>query len=132
MKKFLIFLFLFQCLNGISQGLSKEHITELNSLNLKTNTLNLYDSNIQLKLNEILTLERERERKKTKGLIYLSASVLFMASGIIASNSEKDLVEAGGIANIVTGGIIGGISIGMFSSSKKKEKKRDELIKLFE
>ena len=55
-----------------------------------------------------------------------------MASGIIASNSEKDLVEAGGIANIVTGGIIGGISIGMFSSSKKKEKKRDELIKLFE
>ena len=65
MKKFLIFLFLFQCLNGISQGLSKEHITELNSLNLKTNTLNLYDSNIQLKLNEILTLERERERKKT-------------------------------------------------------------------
>ena len=85
-----------------------------------------------MKLNEILTLERERKRKKKKGIIYLSASVLFMASGIIASNSEKDLVEAGGIANIVTGGIIGGISIGMFSSSKKKEKKRDELIKLFE
>jgi|TARA_B110001469_G_scaffold62308_1_gene59769 hypothetical protein len=132
MKKKLIFLFLFQCLNGISQDLSKEHISELNSLNLKTDKLNLYDSNIQLKLNEILTLERERKRKKKKGIIYLSASVLFMASGIIASNSEKDLVEAGGIANIVTGGIIGGISIGMFSSSKKKEKKRDELIKLFE
>lgn len=132
MKKILIFLFLFQCLNGISQDLSKENISELNSLNLKTVKLNLYDSNIQLKLNEILTLERERKRKKKKGIIYLSASVLFIASGIIASNSEKDFVEAGGIANIATGVIIGGISIGMFSSSKKKEKKRDKLIKLFE
>ena len=132
MKNILIFLFTIQCFNGISQNLSKENISELNSLNLKTEKLNLYDSNIQLKLNEIITLERERKKKKKKGIIFLSASVLFIASGIIASSSEKDLVEAGGIANIVTGGIVGGISIGMFSSSKKKEKKRDKLIRSFE
>ena len=132
MKKILIFLFLFQSINGISQDLSKEQISELNSLHLKTDKLNLNDSNIQLKLNEILTLERVRKRKNKKGIIYLSASVLFLASGIIFSNSEKDFVEAGAIANMVTGGIVGGVSIGMFVSSKKKEKKRDKLIKLFE
>lgn len=77
MKNILIFLFTIQCFNGISQNLSKENISELNSLNLKTEKLNLYDSNIQLKLNEIITLERERKKKKKKGIIFLSASVLF-------------------------------------------------------
>jgi len=132
MKRITLLILLFSFLNGFSQDFSEKEITKLNRLNIKTESLNLNDLNIQKDLNEILNLEKKRKTNKTFGIILTTLSLVTITAGIIDVSGKNDMNQAFGTVGIVAGIIEGGISIPLWNASKKRKKERDELLKKFE
>jgi hypothetical protein len=132
MKRIILLISIFSFLNGFTQDFSEKEIAKLNKLNIKTESLNLNDFNIQKDLNEILNLERKRKTNKTFGIILTTLSLATITAGIIEVSKKNDLNQTLGTVGIVAGIIEGGISIPLWKSSKKRKKERDELLKKFE
>ncbi|WP_298780073.1 hypothetical protein [uncultured Polaribacter sp.] len=90
MKKITIIFLLFSFLNGVSQTLSKKEIAKLNSLEIKTENLNLENTNIQNDLNKILKLERKRRTNKTVGIVMTTISVsgMVLGGGVLLSKKK--------------------------------------------
>lgn len=132
MKKILTIILLVSFFEGVSQNLSKKEIVTLNELNITTQTLNLNDINVRNNLNKILRLETKRRTNKTVGIILTSASVASMVLGGILLKKENSLTDTFGTIMIAGGVVYGGISIPFWTSSKKRKRERDKLIKMFD
>jgi len=131
MKKIAILILLFSFYSGISQTLSEKEIAKLNSLEIKTEKLNLENTTIQKDLNEILKLERKRKKNKTIGIVMTTISVSGMILGGALLSKDNGLTDVFGGMMVAGGAVYGGISIPFWVSSKKRKKERDELIKMF-
>ena len=131
MKKIIIFILLFtnNCLSA--QEVSKEEIRKLTVLTVKTEKLNLDNSFIQEKLNKILVLDKKRKTNQTIAIVLSSIAISEIVLGSALYNKDEGISEVLG-GTFIGGGVISGIiSIPFWSSSQKRKKERDELIKLF-
>ena len=131
MKKIIIFILLFtnNCLSA--QEVSKEEIRKLTVLTVKTEKLNLDNSFIQEKLNKILVLDKKRKTNQTIAIVLSSIAISEIVLGSALYNKDEGISEVLG-GTFIGGGVISGIvSIPFWSSSLKRKKERDELIKLF-
>ena len=132
MKRITLLILLFSFLNGFSQDFSEKEIIKLNRLNIKTESINLNDLNIQKDLNKILNLEKKRKTNITFGIILTTLSLATITTGIIDVSEKNDFKKVLGTIGIVAGIIYGGISIPLWNASKKRKNERDELLKKFE
>lgn len=132
MKKITLLILLLSIFSGLSQVLSKKEIRNLQELNIKTESLDLHNLNIQKDLNTIIVLDRKRKTNKTIGIVLTSLSATSMILGGTLLSKDQEITKVFGGA-FVTGGIIyGGISIPFWISSKKRKRERNKLIKKFE
>ncbi|MGG8497885.1 hypothetical protein ACQY1Q_15845 [Tenacibaculum sp. TC6] len=131
MKQIIIFILLFtnNCLSA--QEVSKEEIRKLTVLTIKTEKLNLDDSFIQEKLNNILVLDKKRKTNQTIAIVLSSIAISGIVLGSALYNKDEGISEVLGGTFIGGGVVYGAISIPFWSSSLKRKKERDELIKLF-
>ena len=131
MKKIIIFILLFtnNCLSA--QEVSKEEIRKLTVLTVKTEKLNLDNSFIQEKLNKILVLDKKRKTNQTIAIVLSSIAISGIVLGSALYNKDEGISEVLGGTFIGSGVVSGVISIPFWSSSLKRKKERDELIKLF-
>ena len=99
MKKIAILILLFSFYNGISQTLSEKEIAKLNSLEIKTENLNLENTTIQKDLNEILKLERKRKKNKTVGIVMTTISVsgMILTTECALLDIKEDAPAGGGM-----------------------------------
>ena len=137
-KQITLLILLFSFFIGNSQSLSNKNILKLNELDIETEKLNMNDINIQNDLNEILFLDKKRRRNKRTGIILTSLSVLTTSFGIIALTHDKTNDGTGRAYQELIGGMslgigiaIGGISIPLFNSAKKRKKEHDKLIEKY-
>ncbi|SEC83848.1 hypothetical protein SAMN04489761_3731 [Tenacibaculum sp. MAR_2009_124] len=131
MKKLILLTFLLSFLHGVSQELTEKKISILNRLDLKTEPLNLNDSNIQKKLNRIITLEKGRKTNKTAGVILTSLSAICITTGIIGVAYREKFTKHLGIGVMSLGIVKAGVSIPLWNAAEKKQRERDKLIELF-
>lgn len=132
MKKIILIILLFSFFNGLTQSLSEKEILKLNKLNIKTESLNINNFNIQNDLNRILKLEKKRKTNKTVGIVLTSLSVSSMIFGGIFVSKGNATIDAYGATMIAVGVFYGGVSIPFWVSSKKRKRERNELIKMFD
>lgn len=130
MKKFALLILLFSFTYGFSQKYPEERLELLKELKVEIENINLKDDKIQLKLNEILSLDNKRKTNQTLAIITTTASILsFVAGGTLLANEEKNFFTDlyGGF--FITGGVIyGSISVPFWIYNNKRRKERDELI----
>ena len=139
---FLLLLILLS-LNANSQEFKGSEITKIENFGIDFKSLNKADSNIQKDLNSILLLDKKRKRRKTASIILGSLSAVTATIGIIQvakksdNRNDSERNEAGAYENLIgslliaVGTIEAGSAIPLFISSKKKKRKRNELIKVY-
>lgn len=131
MKKFALLALLFSFTYGFSQKYPEERLELLKELNVKIENLNIKDRKTQLKLNEIISLDKRRKSNKTLALITTGLSVASFVTGglILSDNEEKEtLTNIVGGTIIASGFVYGGISVPLWMHNSKRKKERDELI----
>ena len=126
-----------------SQEFKEKEITKIENFGIDFESLNKSDPNIQQDLNSILLHNKKRRRRKTAAIILGSLSAVTTSIGIIqvakkgdeSNASRRNEAEAYenliGSFLIAVGTIEAGIAIPLFISSKKKKRKRNELIKIY-
>lgn len=134
MKVLTTLLLLFIGFNNYAQYFEPSEIKTLNSLGLELNLNAIGNENHIQSLETILNKERERQKKKTTGIVMIAIAALSTSAGILvlSGNSEDGQETAikgtiGGVC-IGAGVISGGISIPFFKSAKNKRKERDQLV----
>lgn len=131
MKKFALLVLLFSFTYGFSQKYPEERLELLKELNVNIENLNIKDRKTQLKLNEIISLDKRRKSNKTLALITTGLSVASFVTGglILSDNEEKEtLTNIVGGTIIASGFVYGGISVPLWMHNSKRKKERDELI----
>lgn len=117
-----------------AQNISSKNVKTLEKLEIEIKNINFNDEVIQNQIDELLFLEKKRKQNKTPALVLTSLSVIFTASGILsltydkASGLGRTYQELIGGTAIGLGVVCTGVSIPLYKSAKKREKKRNELI----
>lgn len=89
--------------------------------------------NVQKNLNEILILDKKRKTNKNIAIVISSIAVSGILLGTAIYSSEKGVINEVLGGTLIGGGVVyGAISIPFWTSSKKRKKERDKLIKIFD
>ncbi len=128
MKNILALIVLFSFFNGYSQSLSNQEKTQLKSLNITTENLDLSNFTVQKKLNDILKLERKRMTNITVAIVLTS---LAASTVIFAGNFNKKDVRSNTFRGIALSqsAIFAAATIPLWLASNKRKKERNRLIK---
>lgn len=123
----ILLILLLSSFNGVSQTLSEKEIAKLNLLEIKTENLDLENTDVQRNLNTILQLERERKKNEAVGIGMVTASAYCLVLGGVFLSSNSSMLAIFGGAMVAGAVTCGGVSVPFWVSSRKKERERDEL-----
>ncbi|CAL2095126.1 hypothetical protein [Tenacibaculum sp. 190524A02b] len=116
-----------------AQSLSGKDIRILNTLQVKTDSLNLNDLSIQKDLKKILCLDRKRKTNQVVAIVITSFAALGIVSGTVLASGDNTIIGEVVGGSVILGGVIyGGISIPFWTASSRRKRERDRLIKLFD
>ena len=121
-----------------SQNLSDKEYRRLEKLHVNIENIDLNDTTTRQNINQLLRFEKKRKAKKMVGIIFTSAAVVSLATGVYLINKGKSTIESGHdvaspIGYIFASGAVvyAGVSIPFWIASNKNKKKRDKLKILF-